>query len=111
MRPLYGGCVISDDAKMQRYRQSRQCPTSNQTERNKNMKLTKTQIKEKRSALVEVILEIEKLKDKKTSLEKTLKPDFETNEAAYRNGVVTDSGILVRRPSWMCIAKPIVEVA
>ena len=75
------------------------------------MKLTKTQIKEKRSALVEVILEIEKLKDKKTSLEKTLKPDFETNEAAYRNGMVTDSGILVRKPSWTCIAKPIVEVA
>ena len=25
--PLYGGCVISGDAKMQRYRQSRQCPT------------------------------------------------------------------------------------
>ena len=75
------------------------------------MKLTKTQIKEQRSALVEVILEIEKLKDKKTSLEKTLKPDFETNEAAYRNGVVTDSGILVRKPSWTCIAKPIVEVA
>ena len=33
------------------------------------MKLTKTQIKEKRSELVDVLLKIEKLKDQKTSIE------------------------------------------
>ena len=59
------------------------------------MKLTKTQIKEKRSELVDVLLKIEKLKDQKTSIEKILAPDFETNEAAYRNGVVTENGILI----------------
>jgi 2-iminoacetate synthase ThiH len=48
------------------------------------MKLTKTQIKEKRSELVDVLLKIEKLKDQKTSIEKILAPDFETNEAACR---------------------------
>ena len=34
---------------------------------NKQMKLTKTQIKEKRSELVAVLLKIEKLKDEKTN--------------------------------------------
>jgi hypothetical protein len=75
------------------------------------MKLTKNDIKAKRSELVNVLLQIEKLKNDKTSLEKTLAPDFETNEAAYRNGVVTDNGILIRKASWKCTAKPIVEVA
>ena len=75
------------------------------------MKLTKTQIKEKRSELVDVLLKIEKLKDQKTSIEKILAPDFETNEAAYRNGVVTENGILIRKASWKCTAKPIVEAA
>jgi hypothetical protein len=80
-------------------------------ERNQIMKLTKNDIKAKRSELVNVLLQIEKLKNDKTSLEKTLAPDFETNEAAYRNGVVTDNGILIRKASWKCTAKPIVEVA
>ena len=75
------------------------------------MKLTKTQIKEKRSELVDVLLKIEKLKDQKTSIEKILAPDFETNEAAYRNGIVTENGILMRMASWKCTAKPIVEAA
>ena len=80
-------------------------------ERNKTMRLTKTQIKEKRAELVNVLLQIEKLKDQKTSIEKTLAPDFETNEAAYRNGIVTENGILMRKPSWKTSAKPIVEAA
>ena len=75
------------------------------------MKLTKTQIKEKRAELVNVLLQIEKLKDQKTPIEKTLAPDFETNEAAYRNSIVTENGILMRKPSWKTSAKPIVEAA
>jgi hypothetical protein len=78
---------------------------------NNQMKLTKTQIKEKRAELVSVLLKIEKLKDEKTSIEKTLAPDFEVNEAAYRNGVATENGILIRKASWKCTAKPIVEAA
>ena len=75
------------------------------------MKLTKTQIKEKRAELVAVLLKIEKLKDEKTSIEKTLMPDFEANESAYRTGGATENGILIRKVSWKCTAKPIVEAA
>ena len=74
------------------------------------MKLTKKEIAEKRAELVEVLLKIEKLKNEKTSLEKTLDVDFAQNETAYRNGIVTENGVLMRRPSWKTIAKPIVEV-
>ena len=76
-----------------------------------NMKLTKNDIKQKRAELVDVLLKIEKLKNDKTSLEKTLDADFEQNEAAYRNGVVTENGILIRKASWKSVAKPIVEAA
>ena len=75
------------------------------------MKLTKSDIKQKRSELVEVLLKIEKLKNDKSSLEKTLDADFEQNEAAYRNGIATENGILIRRPSWKSVAKPVVEAA
>ena len=75
------------------------------------MKLTKTQIKEKRAELVSVLLKIEKLKDEKTSIEKTLAPDFEVNEAAYRNGIVTENGILMRKVKWESKTKPIIEAA
>ena len=75
------------------------------------MKLTRNDIKQKRAALVEVLLKIEKLKDEKTSLEKTLNTDFEQNEAAYRNGIATENGILIRKASWKCVAKPVVEAA
>ena len=75
------------------------------------MKLTKTDIRQKRAELVDVLLKIEKLKDDKTSLEKTLSADFEQNEAAYRNGIATENGILIRRPSWKTVAKPVVEAA
>ena len=64
------------------------------------MKLTKNDIKQKRAELVEVLLKIEKLKNDKTSLEKTLDADFEQNEAAYRNGIATENGILIRKASW-----------
>ncbi|MBR4616510.1 MAG: hypothetical protein IKO55_12950, partial [Kiritimatiellae bacterium] len=72
------------------------------------MKLTRNDIKQKRAALVEVLLKIEKLKDEKTSLEKTLNTDFEQNEAAYRNGIATENGILIRKASWKSVAKPVV---
>ncbi len=75
------------------------------------MKLTKADIKQKRAELVEVLLKIEKLKNEKTSLEKTLDVDFAQNETAYRNGVVTENGVLMHKPSWKTTAKPIVEVA
>jgi len=75
------------------------------------MKLTKADIKQKRAELVEVLLKIEKLKNEKTSLEKTLDVDFAQNETAYRNGIVTENGVLMRKPSWKTTAKPVVEVA
>ena len=75
------------------------------------MKLTKNDIRQKRAELVEVLLKIEKLKNDKTSLEKTLDTDFEQNEAAYRNGIATENGILIRKPNWKTVAKPVVEAA
>ena len=75
------------------------------------MKLTKTDIRQKRAELVEVLLKIEKLKSDKASIEKTLVADFEQNETAYRNGIATENGILIRKPNWKTVAKPIVEAA
>ena len=75
------------------------------------MKLTKNDIRQKRAELVEVLLKIEKLKNDKTSLEKTLDADFEQNEAAYRNGIATENGVLIRKPNWKTVAKPVVEAA
>ena len=86
-------------------------PLQNPKQGKRNMKLTKNDIKQKRAELVEVLLKIEKLKNDKTSLEKTLDADFEQNEAAYRNGIATENGILIRRPSWKTVAKPVVEAA
>ena len=75
------------------------------------MKLTKTDIRQKRAELVEVLLKIEKLKNDKASIEKTLAVDFEQHETEYRNGVATENGILIRKPNWKTVAKPIVEAA
>ncbi len=75
------------------------------------MKLTKNDIKQKRAELVEVLLKIEKLKNDKASIEKTLSVDFEQNETAYRNGVATENGVLIRKPNWKTVAKPVVEAA
>jgi cell shape-determining protein MreC len=74
------------------------------------MKLTKADIKQKRAELVEILLKIEKLKNEKTSLEKTLDTDFTQNESSYRNGIATENGVLMRKPSWKTSAKPIVEL-
>ena len=75
------------------------------------MKLTRNDIKQKRAELVEVLLKIEKLKNDKASIEKTLAVDFEQREMEYRNGVATENGILIRKPNWKTVAKPIVEAA
>ena len=75
------------------------------------MKLTKNDIRQKRAELVEVLLKIEKLKNDKASIEKTLSVDFEQNETAYRNGVATENGVLIRKPNWKTVAKPVVEAA
>ena len=48
------------------------------------MKLTKADIKQKRAELVEVLLKIEKLKNDKTSLEKTLDADFADGGSATK---------------------------
>ena len=37
--------------------------------------------------------------------------DVPQNEAAYRNGVATENGILIRKPNWKTVAKPVVEAA
>ncbi len=75
------------------------------------MKLTKADIKQKQTELVEVLLKIEKLKNDKSSIEKTLSADFEQNETAYRNGIATEKGVLIRKPNWKTVAKPVVEAA
>ena len=75
------------------------------------MKLTKNDIRQKRAELVEVLLKIEKLKNEKSSIEKTLAVDFEQNETAYRNGITTENGVLIRKPNWKTVAKPVVEAA
>ena len=73
--------------------------------------MNKAEIKEKRTAIVRTILDIEKLKTQKAALTKTLAPDFEENEMEYRSGVKTEAGLLFRTPSWNFEAKPVVEVA
>ena len=85
----------------------RQTPREGDTK----MKLTKNDIKQKRAELVEVLLKIEKLKNEKSSIEKTLAVDFEQNETAYRNGITTENGVLIRKPNWKTVAKPVVEAA
>ena len=75
------------------------------------MKLTKTQIKEKQTELVEVLLKIEEFTKLKKSLVAILDDDIAGNEERYRNGIVTPRGILVRKPKWNFEAKPVVEAA
>ena len=81
------------------------------TERNKTMKLTKAEIRQKQEDLVKVLLQLKRLGESKKSLAAALADDFEANEEKYRNGIATASGILLRRPSWNFDVKPVVEVA
>ena len=75
------------------------------------MKLTKNQIKEKQEELVETLLKLDALGKQKKSLVAILDEDFNENEAKYRNGIVTPKGVLMRKPRWDVVAKPVVEVA
>ena len=75
------------------------------------MKLTKAQIKEKQTELVEVLLKLEDYTKLKKSLVAILGEDISENEEKYRNGIVTPKGILVRKPKWNFEAKPVVEAA
>ena len=75
------------------------------------MKLTKVQIKEKQTELVEVLLKIDEFTKLKKSLVAILDEDIAGNEEKYRNGIVTPKGILVRKPKWNFEAKPVVEAA
>ena len=73
------------------------------------MKLTKTQVKEKQTELVEVLLKLDDYTKRKKSLVAVLDADFNENEGKYRSGVVTPKGVLVRKPKWNFEAKPVVE--
>ena len=75
------------------------------------MKLTKNDIRETRAKLVEKLLEIEKCKKEKDAFEAILDEDFKNNRDAYEAGVPTAKGMLFRRPSYRCAAKPVVEAA
>ena len=75
------------------------------------MKLTKPQIAEKRDELTRTLLKLDALDKHKKALVNELDEDFTANEAKYREGVRTASGILYRKPSFKCTARPAVEVA
>ena len=75
------------------------------------MKLTKPQIAEKRDELTRTLLNLDALDKHKKALVNELDDDFAANEAKYREGVRTASGILYRKPSFKCTARPAVEVA
>ena len=69
------------------------------------MKLTKSEIHEKRENLCKVLVEINKRKAKVEALKKELAGDFEKNEMAYRGGIPTAAGVLYRKPRWDVTAK------
>jgi len=75
------------------------------------MKLTKNDIKQKRAELAEKILEIDAARKEKELIESLLADDFRENRDAYEIGVATPKGLLFRKPSYKCTAKPVVEVA
>ena len=70
------------------------------------MKLTTEDIREKRNALCKVMLEIIRKRARADELKDILADDFAKNEAAYRAGIPTESGILLRKPKWEVTAKP-----
>jgi len=74
------------------------------------MKLTEKDVNEKRLALCTVLIEIAKRKAKVEALKDELKEDFAKNEKAYRGGIVTEAGVLYRKPRWDVTAKEKVEV-
>ena len=77
---------------------------------NNEMKLTKEQITEKREELCKVLVAMNKQKAKADNIKKDLADDFEKNEKAYRDGVVTAAGVLYRKPRFEVTAKEKLEV-
>ena len=75
------------------------------------MKLTKEDIRETRAKLVEKLLQSEKCRKEKDAFEAILDEDFRKNRDAYEAGVPTARGMLFRKPSYRCAAKPVVEAA
>ena len=69
------------------------------------MKLTKSELNEKRETLCKVLIAINKQKTKVEALKKDLADDFEKNETAYRGGIPTAAGVLYRKPRWDVTAK------
>ena len=69
------------------------------------MKLTKSELNEKRENLCKVLIAINKQKAKVEALKKDLADDFEKNETAYRGGIPTAAGVLYRKPRWDVTAK------
>ena len=60
--------------------------------------------------LVQVIKRKDEAERQRKTLVAMLTDDFAKNEAAYRKGIVTESGILIVKPRWNFEAKPVVEV-
>ena len=76
------------------------------------MKLTKADIKDVRAKLAAKLIEIDRAKKEKDSLEALLADDFRAKRGEYETcGVATEKGILFRKPSYRCSAKPALEVA
>ena len=74
------------------------------------MKLTKEQTTERREALCKVLVAANRLRAKADNLKKDLADDFARNERQYRDGVVTPSGVLYRKPRFEVTAKEKLEV-
>ena len=74
------------------------------------MKLTKEQISEKREELCKVLIAMNRQKAKADNIKKDLADDFDKNEKAYRDGVVTPAGVLYRKPRFEVTAKEKIEV-
>ena len=73
--------------------------------------MTKKEIAEHRDELVKVLIEIKELTGRKQALAKILQEDFDAHEIELRSlGLRTPSGLLIRRPSWVLEARPVVEL-
>jgi len=69
------------------------------------MKLTKEQIAERREELCKVLVAMNRQRAKADNIKKDLTDDFEKNEKAYRDGVITAAGVLYRKPRYEVTAK------
>ena len=88
----------------------RLAPIPVNSERKTKMNLTKEQTTEKREELCKVLVAMNRQKAKAENIKKDLADDFEKNEKAYRDGVVTAAGVLYRKPRFEVTAKEKLEV-